>query len=116
MGVPYLALIPRWPVAVFVAAMLLIGLGFVCMHTTLQLRGTEISTTARGKAFSLFIFCLFTGMSAGSAAFGRLVDAGLYERMFAVAGLGLLGVGLATALSPLGKAKIKDEYPPATGC
>lgn len=116
MGMPLLALIPRWPAAAFVAAMLLIGLGFVCMHTTLQLRGTEISTTARGKAFSLFIFCLFTGMSAGSAAFGRLVDAGLYERMFAVAGLGLLGVGLATALSPLGKAEITEGCPPATGC
>ena len=55
------------------------GLGFVCLHTTLQLRATEISTAARGKAFSLFIFCLFTGISAGSAVFGRLVDAGHYE-------------------------------------
>jgi predicted MFS family arabinose efflux permease len=116
MGLPYLALIPHWPAPVFAAAMLLIGFGFVCMHTTLQLRGTEISTAARGKAFSLFIFCLFIGISAGSAAFGRLVDADHYERMFAIAGIGLLGLGVATALGPQGKPDRREGYPAATGC
>ena len=100
MGLAYLALVPRWPSPLFVGAMLLSGLGFVCLHTTLQLRGTEISSSARGKAFSLFIFCLFTGISAGSAAFGRLVDAGHDELLFALAGAGLIAVGLATAASP----------------
>ncbi|MDA8126189.1 MAG: MFS transporter [Deltaproteobacteria bacterium] len=100
MGVPYLCLIPRWPAAVFVAGLLLLGLGFVCLHTTLQLRGTEISAAARGKAFSVFIFCLFTGISAGSAFFGRLVDADRYETMLLIAGIGLIGVGLATAYVP----------------
>jgi predicted MFS family arabinose efflux permease len=116
MGVPYLALIPRWPAAAFVVAMLRLGLGFVCLHTTLQLRGTEISSAARGKAFSLFIFCLFTGISAGSAAFGRLVDAGLYELMLAIAGVGLLGVGLATSLAPREKPDRGEEYPTTSGC
>jgi hypothetical protein len=43
-------------------------------------------------------------MSIGSAALGWLVDAGWYEAMFAIAGVGLIGVGLATALAPQGRA------------
>jgi predicted MFS family arabinose efflux permease len=123
MGVSYLALVPRWPAAAFVAGMVTLGLGFVCLHTTLQLRATEISVAARGKAFSLFIFCLFSGISAGSAVFGRLVDAGRYEAMFAIAGIGLISVGLATAVAPGGRKDRRecaaaDErgYPPPAGC
>jgi MFS transporter, YNFM family, putative membrane transport protein len=104
MGLSYLAFIPHWPISVFVAGLLTMGLGYASLHTTLQLRGTEISTTSRGKAFSLFAFSLFGGMSIGSAAFGWLVDAGWYEAMFAIAGVGLIGVGLATALAPQGRA------------
>jgi YNFM family putative membrane transporter len=102
MGLSYLAFIPHWPISVFVAGLLTMGLGYASLHTTLQLRGTEISTTSRGKAFSLFAFSLFGGMSIGSAAFGWLVDAGWYEAMFAIAGVGLIGV--ATALAPQGRA------------
>jgi predicted MFS family arabinose efflux permease len=98
MGGAYLLLIPRWPWPAFAASMLALGLGFVGLHTTLQLRGTEISPTARGKAFSLFAFTLFAGIATGTAVFGRLVDAGRYEMMFTLAGLGLIGIGLGTAL------------------
>ena len=98
MGGAYLLLIPRWPWPAFAASMLALGLGFVGLHTTLQLRGTEISPTARGKAFSLFAFTLFAGIATGTAVFGRLVDAGWYEVMFTLAGLGLIGIGLGTAL------------------
>jgi len=85
----------------FVPAMLLLGLGFVGLHTTLQLRGTEIGgATARGKAFSLFAFNLFAGMSAGTAVLGRLVDTGRYDVLFAIVGVGLIGVGLVTSLAP----------------
>ena len=101
MGAAFLSLVPRWPWAIFAAAMLLLGLGFVGLHTTLQLRGTEIGgAAARGKAFSLFAFNLFTGMSTGTAVLGRLVDAGLYETLFAIVGVGLIGVGLGTSLAP----------------
>jgi predicted MFS family arabinose efflux permease len=102
-GASFLSLIPRWPVAVCAAAMPIMGLGYVCLHTTLQVRGTEISATARGKAFSMFAFFLFSGIALGSAAFGRLVDAGRYEAMFMIAGIGLAGVGFATALAPKGR-------------
>ena len=100
MGTAYLILIPRWPWQGFAASMLFLGLGFVGLHTTLQLRGTEISPAARGKAFSLFAFSLFAGIAAGTAVLGRLVDAGNYEVLFTVAGLGLIGIGIGTALSP----------------
>jgi predicted MFS family arabinose efflux permease len=101
MGTAFLSLVPRWPWAIFAAGMLLLGLGFVGLHTTLQLRGTEIGgAAARGKAFSLFAFHLFAGMSTGTAVLGRLVDTGLYEALFAIVGIGLIGVGLGTSLAP----------------
>lgn len=100
MGTSFLMLLPKWPSHLFAISMFLMGLGYVSLHTTLQLRGTEISSTARGKAFSLFTLTLFSGMAAGSAAFGTLVDAGRYDTMFVIAGVGLIAVGLATTLSP----------------
>jgi MFS transporter, YNFM family, putative membrane transport protein len=103
MGLSYLAFIPRWPMPVFAVGLFVMGLGYASLHTTLQLRGTEISVASRGKAFSLFAFNLFGGLSLGSAVFGWLVDAGWYEAVFAIAGVGLIGVGLATALAPEGK-------------
>jgi predicted MFS family arabinose efflux permease len=93
-------LIPRWPWPAFAVSMLGLGVGFASLHTTLQLRGTEISATARGKAFSLFAFTLFAGIAAGTAVLGPLVDAGRYELLFAIAGVGLVVIGLGTALVP----------------
>jgi predicted MFS family arabinose efflux permease len=100
MGGAYLALIPQWPAVTFAISMFLMGLGYVSLHTTLQLRGTELHPAARGKAFSLFAFTLFSGIATGSALFGRLVDAGRYEIIFVIAGIGLIAIGLATTLSP----------------
>jgi predicted MFS family arabinose efflux permease len=101
MGLALLIIAPRigpldsW--VVFAAAMLLLGLGFVGLHTTLQVHATEISQAARGKAFSLFPFSLFSGVAAGTATMGPLVDAGGEHVMLAGCGLGLVGVGLVTA-------------------
>lgn len=100
MGASFLVLIPQGPVAIFAISLFWMGFGYVSLHTTLQVRATEISPAARGKAFSLFAFTLFTGIAAGSALFGGLVDAGRYETMFAIAGLGLIAIGFATTLSP----------------
>jgi predicted MFS family arabinose efflux permease len=77
--------------------MLPLGLGFVALHTTLQVRGTEISTANRGKAFSLVAFSLFAGIAVGTAALGRLVDAGHENLMLAISAVGLFTVGAATA-------------------
>jgi predicted MFS family arabinose efflux permease len=101
MGLALLIIAPRigpldsW--VIFAAAMLLLGLGFVGLHTTLQVHATEISQAARGKAFSLFPFSLFSGVAAGTAAMGPLVDAGGEHVMLAGCGLGLVGVGIVTA-------------------
>jgi predicted MFS family arabinose efflux permease len=100
MGASYLAFVPRGPVFVFPAAMFVMGLGFVSLHTTLQVRGTEIHPAARGKAFSMFAFMLFAGTATGSALFSRLVDAGRYETTFLIAGIVLIAIGIATSLSP----------------
>lgn len=84
-----------WPL--FAAAMLVLGLGLVGLHTTLQVHGTEISAAARGKAFSLFPASLFSGVAAGTAAMGALVDAGGERAMLAICGVGLIAVGMVTA-------------------
>jgi predicted MFS family arabinose efflux permease len=105
MGVAFLALIPLWPWPVFALSMLMLGLGFVGLHSTLQLRATEISSLARGKAFSLFAFNLFTGIAVGTAVLGRLVDAGHDNLMLALAGMGLALVGAATAGVRFGSAR-----------
>ncbi|HET7875016.1 MAG TPA: MFS transporter [Methylomirabilota bacterium] len=97
MAVALLAIIPRWPWSVFAAAMLALGLGFVGLHTTLQLRGTELNPAARGKAFSLFAFNLFAGSALGTALLGRLVDAGLDSLMVAISATGLFLVGAGTS-------------------
>lgn len=114
MGGTYLALIPQWPTATFAICMLLMGLGYVSLHTTLQLRGTEIHPGARGKAFSLFAFTLFSGIAAGSALFGKLVDAGRYETVFVIAGIGLIAIGWATTLSP--PRRVDGSERPAAVC
>lgn len=97
MAAALFALLPETGWVVFAVSMLALGLGFVGLHTTLQLRGTDISSTARGKAFSLFAFFLFTGLSAGSAVLGRLVDRGADRAMLALVGVGLAAVGAGTA-------------------
>jgi predicted MFS family arabinose efflux permease len=104
MGAALIALIPRWPWPVFAAAMLLLGLGFVALHTTLQLRGTEISPAARGKAFSLFAFFLFAGIAAGTAVLGPLMDAGREHVLIALCAGGLVAVGAASARAGRGAA------------
>jgi predicted MFS family arabinose efflux permease len=104
MGSAFLLLVPRWPWPAFALSMFGLGLGFVGLHTTLQLRGTEISPSARGKAFSLFAFNLFTGIAVGTALLGRLVDAGRYEVMYTIVGIGLILIGLGTGLRPLWRA------------
>jgi len=99
MGAGYVLLIPRWPWPLFAVSMLLLGLGYAGLHTTLQVRGTELSAASRGTAFALFAFFLFAGIAIGTGVLGRLVDRGSYEVAFAAAGIGLAGIGLWTGAS-----------------
>ncbi len=81
--------------------MLKLGLGFVGLPSTLQLRGTGISPRAGGKAFSLF----GASLVAGIAVLGRLVDAGLDNLVLASAGVGLPLVAAATVGVGSGSAR-----------
>jgi YNFM family putative membrane transporter len=92
-GLGFLALVPALPWPVVAAALFAIGLGFTGVHATLQTRGTELVPGARGKAFSLFALGFFLGGAAGTAALGRLVDAGRIDVAMAVCAAGLVAVG-----------------------
>ncbi len=105
MGVSYLACLPLGSSAVLATALFALGVGYAILHTTLQLRGTEISSASRGKAFSLFAVSNFLGLAIGSAAFGWMADGEHYGPMFVLAALGLAGIGLATAFAPQGSAE-----------
>lgn len=98
MGGAFAALIPRWPWPVAAGAMLALGLGYMALHTTLQLRGTEIAPAARGKGISLFALFLFSGSALGTALLGRLIDAGRDDFLWGLCAGGLVLVGLLAAL------------------
>ena len=92
-GVGFVALVPSlsWPLVAI--ALFAIGVGFTGVHSTLQTRGTELVPGARGKAFSLFALGYFVGGAAGTAALGRLVDAGRLDLAMVLCGAGLAAVG-----------------------
>jgi predicted MFS family arabinose efflux permease len=92
-GAGFGALLPALPWPLVAAALLAIGLGFAGLHSTLQTRGTELAPGARGKAFSLFALGFFVGGALGTAALGRLVDAGRLDVAMAVCAAGLVAVG-----------------------
>jgi predicted MFS family arabinose efflux permease len=103
MGSAYLLMAWSRPVAVFAVAIVMLGLGYILLHTTLQTRATELAPEARGTAVALFAFCLFMGGAVGSAAFGPLVDHGWHRLFLAVCGVSLLALG-ALAVRLLGAA------------
>jgi YNFM family putative membrane transporter len=94
-----LAAMPHWSWAT--VACPLAGFGFFALHNTLQVRATQLSTTATGVAVSLFTCCIFIGQSVGVAigayTFTRFAPAWTFA--IAAAGLLLLGLGLRRALA-----------------
>jgi MFS transporter, DHA1 family, inner membrane transport protein len=80
--------------ALFVAAGLVLGLGFYMVHNTIQTRVTEVAPEARGSAVALHAFHFYVGQSLGPVAVGvasGLLGAGA---AFALSGLGMLALGL----------------------
>jgi len=92
-GGGYLLMLVPGPIAVFAAAIAMLGFGYIALHTTLQTRATEIVPEARGTAVALFAFWLFMGGAIGAALFGPLVDAGWHRAFLAICGVSLLGLG-----------------------
>jgi predicted MFS family arabinose efflux permease len=80
--------------AVFVGAGLVLGLGFYMVHNTIQTRVTEVAPEARGSAVALHAFHFYVGQSLGPVAVG--VASGLLGpgAAFALAGAGMLALGL----------------------
>ena len=79
--------------ALFVAAGLVLGLGFYMVHNSIQTRVTEVAPEARGSAVALHAFHFYVGQSLGPVAVG--LASGLLGpgTAFALAGLGMLALG-----------------------
>ena len=54
---------PAWQVQ-FVLFVVL-GIGFYCLHGSIQVEASELSTAARGTAVSMHSLCFFMGHAAG---------------------------------------------------
>lgn len=78
----------------FFPCVLVIGMGYFTMHSTLQTRATELAPEARGTAVSLFAFSFFLGQAVGAMALGAVVEAWGYRVAFVLTGLGLLALAL----------------------
>lgn len=80
------------PAVIFFSfAMLLMGVTFMMMHSTLQTRATELAPTARATGISLFAFALFLGSSLGAFLTAQSIDRLGYNET-------MLALGAATAL------------------
>lgn len=101
-GLSLVALAPHWSVAA--VGCLLMGLGFYGFHNTLQVHGTQLSTSHRGMGMALFALGLFVGQSTGVALVSLLVARVGFAPAFLGAALAflLLGVSFTRALARRG--------------
>ena len=74
-------LIPDW-VGLFIG-FLMLGWGFIFLHTALQTYATELFPEARGTCMSFFAFFLFFGNGIGPACLGVVYDIGGPRTMLA---------------------------------
>jgi len=107
MGGGYLVMAVSSSLPAFAAAIVMLGFGYIALHTTLQTRATELAPEARGTAVALFAFCLFLGGAVGSAVFGPLVDHGFHRLFLAICAGSLLTLG-AVSVRLLGVAPAID--------
>lgn len=87
------------PAVLFVPiAMVLMGVAFILMHSTLQTRATELAPTARATGISLFAFSLFLGGSLGSFLTAQSITRFGYNETMLLLGstMAVLTVVLAT--------------------
>ncbi|HEV2125188.1 MAG TPA: MFS transporter, partial [Chloroflexota bacterium] len=95
----YLMLLGPHHQALFGAAMLLMGIGFVTCHSTLQTCITEAVPGLRGTAVAFFAFSLFLGGGAGTAALSALLSTAGYEALLLTCGAGLAVFAIAGSLA-----------------
>jgi predicted MFS family arabinose efflux permease len=89
---------PHWATAI--AACLIAGFAFYTLHNTLQFSATQLSTTSRGMAMSLFACALFLGQSIGVLLAAQMFSHLGPHWSYAIAGaaLGIVGLGFAHQL------------------
>jgi predicted MFS family arabinose efflux permease len=80
-------------VPALVAAIGLLGLGFMLAHSTLLTIATEFAAKARGMAMSLVAFAFMGGGGIGTALGGRLIGAGGFAWLY-----GIYSIALAVLL------------------
>lgn len=79
---------------IFAAMMLVMGVAFNLIHSTLQTKATELAPHARGAALSLFAFFLFVGQGIGAAGLGVVVTESGYRATFLLSGLPMAALAL----------------------
>ena len=79
----------------YVAAEILLGLGYFMLHTVLQARATEMLPRARGVAVSSFAFALFTGQALGAVLCACGIAAWGYRMVFGADCFALMALGTA---------------------
>jgi predicted MFS family arabinose efflux permease len=78
----------------FIPLVILLGMGYYTMHSTLQTRATELAPEARGTAVSLFAFFFFMGQATGPQVLGSILKSSGYGPTFITAGAGLFIVAV----------------------
>lgn len=95
-GFVLLAVMPHWSFAA--AGCAVGGFGFYAFHNTLQFAATQLSTTARGTAVSLFACSLFFGQSVGVTVTALALERMSSSTVFGIAAMAMACVGAAFAL------------------
>ena len=77
----------------------LLGIGFMLAHSTLLTMATEFARMARGTAMSLVAFCFMGGGGVGTAIGGKVIASVGYSNFYAIFGLLLFGLVIATRMT-----------------
>ncbi len=92
-GMALAVLAGAWPA--YVAAELMLGLGYFTLHSVLQARATEMLPASRGVAVSSFAFALFMGQALGALLSGAGIGWWGYRTVFAADCTGLAALAAA---------------------
>jgi predicted MFS family arabinose efflux permease len=85
--------------AVFAAAVLLLGLGFMLAHSSLLTTATQFAERARGAAMSLVAFAFMVGGAAGTMMGARIILGASYRDLYLAFGVALVGLGVAASVA-----------------
>ncbi len=92
-GYALLALSP-WLIAA-VLGLMAIGAGFYMLHTTIQIKVTQVSPEERGSSVALFATFLFMGQASGVWLASHVVDAAGSTPVFGFSAIGLVVLSAA---------------------